>query len=64
MLQGLPCIVSASTLRTPWTWGYGEFAGSLLWTMVYDGDLAGGAEAKLEAVWARVRQLYEEKRVE
>eukprot|EP00969_Alexandrium_andersonii_P053481 2351965-Alexandrium_andersonii.AAC.1 len=41
-----------------------ELLGSLLWTFVYDDRLQGNATARLALVWARVRDLYREKKVD
>eukprot|EP00969_Alexandrium_andersonii_P079572 3508430-Alexandrium_andersonii.AAC.1 len=38
-----------------------EYLGSVLWTLVYDGQLQGTADQRLELIWDRVRTLYREK---
>eukprot|EP00969_Alexandrium_andersonii_P163863 7242444-Alexandrium_andersonii.AAC.1 len=43
---------------------YSELAGSLLWTFVYDGDLSGSAQTRLDTVWTRIRELYAEKQID
>eukprot|EP00969_Alexandrium_andersonii_P036331 1592094-Alexandrium_andersonii.AAC.1 len=40
-----------------------EYIGSALWTMVYDSTLPGDALARLNALWAMIRDLYKSRSV-
>eukprot|EP00969_Alexandrium_andersonii_P093115 4111166-Alexandrium_andersonii.AAC.1 len=44
--------------------GLQHFLGSLFWTLVFDSRLAGGKEINMFVVWQRVRDLYDELRVQ
>eukprot|EP00969_Alexandrium_andersonii_P104124 4595633-Alexandrium_andersonii.AAC.1 len=43
---------------------YSELCGSLLWSFVYDSDLEGNAQQKLDRVWTRIRALYDDLKVD